>query len=141
MGRVAIEMEVCNGGDETLVRAGHLAADRIRRASLTALVDTGATMLVLPEDVVQRLGLPVVRMVRSRLGNGQIVSSTIYGPARLTVLGRVANLDVMSVPAGAPALLGQVPLELLDFVVDLKNRRLAPNPESPDPAMALMDLL
>jgi len=140
-GRVAEQIEVGNEGDEALVRAGHLRADQVRRVTLTALVDSGATMLVLPEDVIQRLGLPVVRTVRSRLGNGQIVSSTVYGPARLKVLERVANVDVMSVPAGAPALLGQVPLELLDFVVDPKNRRLAPNPESPDPAMALMDLL
>jgi len=28
-----------------------------------------------------------------------------------------------------PNLLGQIPLEYLDFVVDSKNRKLIPNPE------------
>jgi hypothetical protein len=40
-----------------------------------------------------------------------------------------------------PPLLGQIPLESLDFVIDPRNQRLAPNPESPDPEMALMEIL
>lgn len=51
------------------------------------------------------------------------------------------NVDVLSVPVGALALLGQIPLEGLDFVVDPRSQRLAPNPAAPDPAMALVDLL
>ncbi|MGD0089344.1 MAG: retropepsin-like aspartic protease [Planctomycetota bacterium] len=141
MGRVAEVIEVSSGGDEELVQAGYLSPDKVRRETLTALVDTGATMLVLPEDVIQRLGLRVVSTVKARVWNGQVVSSTIYGPAKLKVLGRVVHVDVIGVPAGAPALLGQIPLEGLDFVVDTRNQRLVPNPESPDPAMALVDLL
>jgi predicted aspartyl protease len=141
MGKVAVEIEVRNDGDEALVRAGHLRVDQVRRVTLEALVDTGATMLVLPDDLIQRLGLPVVRAVKSRLANGQIMSSTLYGSAKLTVLGRAVTVDVLGVPAGAPALLGQIPLEGLDFVVDPKGQRLMPNPASPDPAMALVDLL
>jgi len=35
-----------------------------------------------------------------------------------------------------PNLLGQIPLEYLDFVVDSKNRKLIPNPEHGDKQMS-----
>jgi len=141
MGRITQEVVLTNVSDGALVEAGHLAPEKVRKATLTVLVDTGATTLVLPEDVIQRLGIPVVRTVKTRLGNGEVISRILHGPVRLLVLGRVVNVDVLSAPTGVPALLGQIPLEGLDFVIDPRNQRLIPNPESPDPTMALVDLL
>ena len=43
-------------------------------------------------------------------------------------------------PEGMPPLLGQIPLEALDLLIDSKNQRLILNPESPDPEMALVDV-
>lgn len=37
-------------------------------------------------------------------------------------------MDVMEVPNGVPALIGEIPLEHLDFVVDLRNQVLIGNP-------------
>jgi hypothetical protein len=37
-------------------------------------------------------------------------------------------MDVMEVPDDVPPLIGQIPIEHLDFVVDLRNRRLIGNP-------------
>ncbi len=37
-------------------------------------------------------------------------------------------MDVMEVPDGVLALIGQIPLEHLDFVVDLRNQVLVGNP-------------
>ena len=44
----------------------------------------------------------------------------IYGTVRLTVQGRDCPTDVTELPDDCPVLIGQIPLELLDFVVDLK---------------------
>jgi len=139
MGKVVEPIEVWNDQDEGLARAGHLAPNQVRRASLEALVDTGANMLVLPEDIIEKLGLPAVRKVKTRFGDGHVVERTIYGSAKLRVLNREVTVDVLSAPIGVPALLGQIPLEGLDFVVDLKNQRLIPNPAAPDPEMALVE--
>ena len=38
------------------------------------------------------------------------------------------NFDVIEVPESVPNLLGQVPLDGLDLVVDSKGRKLIPNP-------------
>ena len=37
-------------------------------------------------------------------------------------------MDVLEVPDGVPALIGQIPLEYLDFVVDPQSRTLIGNP-------------
>ena len=52
----------------------------------------------------------------------------MYGTVRLTIQGRECVTDVIELPDECPALIGQVPLELLDFVVDMKDRRLIGNP-------------
>jgi hypothetical protein len=58
-----------------------------------------------------------------------ITQMNIYGAARLTVQGRFCTIDVAEVPDDCPVLIGQVPLELLDFVVDPKGQKLIGNPE------------
>jgi hypothetical protein len=44
-------------------------------------------------------------------------------------MDRFCTVDVTEVPDDVPPLIGQIPLEMLDLVVDLRNRRLIGNPE------------
>jgi hypothetical protein len=53
----------------------------------------------------------------------------MYEAAQVTVQDRDCRVDVTEVPADCPVLIGQVPLELLDFVVDPQGRRLIGNPD------------
>jgi len=47
--------------------------------------------------------------------------------------------DALVLPAGTTALIGQIPLEGLDLVVDPKSRDVHVNPASPDgPLMELL---
>ena len=48
---------------------------------------------------------------------------------RLTIQGRECTIDVADVPNDCPVLIGQIPLEMLDFVVDLRKQKLLGNPE------------
>jgi len=52
----------------------------------------------------------------------------VYDAVRLTIQGRDCTMDVMEVPDGTPVLIGQLPLEHLDFVVDLRSHSLIGNP-------------
>jgi hypothetical protein len=47
--------------------------------------------------------------------------------------------DALVEAAGTTPLIGQIPLEALDLIVDPKNREVRVNPASPD--MPLLDLL
>jgi predicted aspartyl protease len=93
-----------------------------------ALVDTGATVLSLPRRYIQQLGLSLVRERVARTVAG-LVKLRIYSVVRLTVQGRDVPTEVCEVPDDCPALIGQIPLEGLDFVVDLSGQKLVGNPE------------
>lgn len=128
MGRVVTEACVENLEDLWAVKRGLLPADQVRRLVVPdALVDTGATLLSLPTRLIQQLGLGWVssKRVTSSLG---LAEAGIYEAVRLTIQGRTCTMDVMEVPDGVPVLIGQLPLEHLDFVVDLRSRALVGNP-------------
>src|SRR5439155_5633527 len=105
-----------------------LPADQARRVTVTdALVDTGATLLSLPSRLIQQLGLAQTstRRVSSSLGTGE---AAMYEAVRLTIQGPSCTMDVLEVPDTVPVLIGQLPLEHLDLVVDLRSRSLIGNP-------------
>lgn len=60
-------------------------------------------------------------------GAGEAIAS-LYDAVRLTVRNRKCTVDVLEVPDNVPVLIGQVPLELLDLVIDPRNRTLTGNP-------------
>jgi len=128
LGRVVTEAKIENLKDLWAVEQGLRSPEEARALTITdALVDTGATLLSLPTELIKRLGLSRVssKRVTSRIG---LAEAAVYDAVRLTIQGRSCTMDVMEVPDGVPALIGQLPLEHLDFVVDLRSRSLIGNP-------------
>ena len=128
MGRVTVEATIENLKDLLEAGEGGRSANEVRRITVpNALIDTGASSLSLPSSLIRALGLTKVstRRTMSSKGPGQ---TDVHAIVRLTIAGRDCSLDVMEVPDGVPVLIGQVPLELLDFVVDPVNQRLIGNP-------------
>jgi len=113
--------------------------DRTKSAEIEAVVDTGATMLVLPEDVVVQLGLERVEEVKVRYANNHVETKQIYGIVTLEMKGRTGNFDVLAEAEGSQPLIGQMVLERLDMVVEPSTRRVIPNPRSPD--MPMVEIL
>jgi len=126
VGKVIVKIKLTNYGD--LVLFNHNATKRKpRQIEVDSLVDTGATRLYLKPSVIKKLGLQRVDAVRSQTSNGEAVRLK-YEPVQLELMGRKENFDVIEVPESVPNLLGQVPLEVLDLVVDNKRQKLIPNP-------------
>lgn len=128
MGRVVVEAKIENVNDLVLARNGHLPESDIRSVTVNdALVDTGATMLALPKRLIGDLGLNSFyeKNAMSSRGLGKV---SVFGPVRLTIQERTCTVDVVELPNEVPTLIGQVPLELMDWVVDPKNQRLIGNP-------------
>ena len=129
MGKVIVSATIENVNDLYNVRTGKLAADQLRRVEVTdAMVDTGATTLSLPKRLIAQLGLFPLRPRAARTAGG-LTTLQVYGTARVVVQGRECTCDVIELPDECPPLLGQVPLELLDFVIDPQGQRLIGNPE------------
>ena len=111
-----------------MVEKGLLPADQVHRIEVSdALVDTGATTLSMPKSLIDQLALIPFRSRVARTSAG-LATFRVYGAVRLTVQGRECQVDVTELPDDSPVLIGQVPLELLDFVVDPANQRLIGNP-------------
>jgi predicted aspartyl protease len=128
MGRVLTEATIENLDDLWDVRKGLKTPEEVRRVIVgDALVDTGATLLSLPQSLIERLGLVQsgIKRVRSSVGPGE---ARLFEAVRLTIQGRSCTMDVLEVPDGVPVLIGQLPLEHLDFVVDLRSHTLIGNP-------------
>lgn len=128
VGRVLVDIHVENADDLSLVALGRLPAAQVRYLDTQALVDTGTTYLSLPTSEIARLGLRPVRKRTARTAAGRLLQQ-IHSAVRVTARGRDCLIEVAEVPDGTPALLGQVPLELMDFWIDMENKRLAGNPE------------
>ncbi|MCY2992123.1 MAG: aspartyl protease family protein [Planctomycetota bacterium] len=127
MGRVLTAATIENVKDLWAVEQGLRRAEDMRRlVVMDALVDTGATLLSLPTRLIQQLGLRKMftKRVTSSLG---VAEAGVYEPVRLTIQGRTCTMDVMEVPDSVPVLIGQLLLEHLDFVVDLRSRSLIGN--------------
>jgi len=110
-----------------------------KSVEVEAVIDTGATMVVLPKDIVEELGLRKMREVKVRYANNKVETKPIYGVVNIELKGRSANLDVLVEEKGSQPLIGQVLLELLDLIVEPKTRKLIPNPASPE--MPMMEIL
>jgi predicted aspartyl protease len=129
MGKVLVTAKIENLMDLYNVEQGRLNDDQVRRVEIAdAVADTGAMMLSLPKSMIERLGLKRHRTRRVRTSGGLIETGSCEA-VRLSVQSRDCTVDVIEVPDDCPVLLGQVPLELMDFVVDPVNRRLVGNPE------------
>lgn len=129
MGKVQVPAVIQNLEDLYKAESGTISADEVRRVEVPdALVDTGAVMLSMPKQLLARLGLKPFRKRTVRTVGG-LVETQLYSGVRLTVQGREFTCDVAEIPDDCPVLIGQIPLEGLDFVVDPNGQRLIGNPE------------
>jgi predicted aspartyl protease len=129
MGKLVVPAKIENLFDVESRERGQLSEHEVRTVTVTdALIDTGATGLLIPKRLLGQLGLRPYRTRRSRTIAG-IVEHRIYTAVRLTVQGRDCLSDVIEVPDDLPVIIGQVPLELMDWVIDLKGLKLIGNPE------------
>ena len=128
MGRVTTPALIENLEDLWMADRGLQTAESVRRVQVEdALVDTGAMILSLPTYVIQQLGLKSTGQKRTMTAGGPRLAS-VFQAVRLHVQDRDCIVEVLEVPDAVPVLIGQVPLEILDFVVDIPNRRLIGNP-------------
>ena len=127
-GKVVVAARVENIGDLHAADQGRLAPDEVRAVEVAdAPVDTGATGLSMPRSMLETLGLKHLRTRKATTSAGP-VDARVFGTARLTIQGRDCPVDITELPDGCPVLIGRIPLEAMDFVVDTPSQRLIGNP-------------
>ena len=106
---------------------------------IEAIIDTGATMSVLPMDLIQKLGLEKIDEVNvryaERYADNSVKRKEVYGWVILEIAGRKAVFDVLAENEGAQPLIGQIVLERLDLIIEPSTKKVIPNPRSPETPM------
>ncbi len=126
VGRFSVDLEIANNDDLALVRRGLLAATEVRRETIRGVVDSGATKLVLPADVVKRLGLPLGKPVKVTYADGRKAKRNRAEEVFVELLGRHGTFTAVVEPGRETALVGAIVLEDLDLLVDCVAQQLVP---------------
>lgn len=130
MGEVKIKINIINAGDEMLFRRGILSEDKIRSQEVVAVVDTGAATSVLTPEVANNLGLQIIRQERAVYAN-EYSENIDIAESIIFQLGERRCVEEPFV-MGSEVLIGQIPLERMDLVVDCNRQQVIPNPKHPD---------
>ncbi|MBI1760765.1 MAG: aspartyl protease family protein [Acidobacteria bacterium] len=131
MGLIRAEIELISVDDLVLHRRGYLPEDKIKRTKVQALVDSGAYMLAVNDQIKTQLDLPVIDNQIAELADGSKVNLEIVGPIEVRFENRRTSVDAMVLPGDAEVLLGSIPMEDMDVLIDPKRQQLIVNPENP----------
>ncbi len=97
---------------------------------LDAKVDSGATMLVLPEAVARELELSFIRKQTVKYANEDTAERDIVGVVEVEIVGRKGWFEAIVEPKKNYALIGAVVMESLDLIIEPRSLGLYPNPRS-----------
>lgn len=124
MGKVTTTITVTNLVDQIMAERGFISADEIRSVTLEdVLVDTGASRLCLPAEIIAQLGLTVAGEVQVKTAVGAR-NVRVFKGVNLSVEGREGTFNCVELPESEDPLLGLIPLEDLGLEPDLLNQRL-----------------
>ena len=100
--------------------------------NVRALVDTGTTYMLVPPSVAAELGFDIEEVVMScvTIADGRRVRCPRIAPIEIRFQDRVCNVDIAVL--GDQCLMGVIPLEAMDLVVDPINERVTPNAKHPE---------
>ena len=132
MGEVHAEMTLENRDDRALFEHEYRKESEVRRTTVDGLVDTGAGTLVLPQNVVERLGLIRRGTVFVTYADERREERPLAGPATVQIGDRSLIMNCIVGPPLSEALIGQMVLEGLDLIADCGNGTLSPrHPDYP----------
>ncbi len=139
MGKIFTTLTITNRIDQSDVKRGFILAEQVRSVSLdNVLVDTGATTLCLPAEIIEKLGLELLREVDVATASG-FQKARIFQDASISLLGRKGTFECLELPGGKDALLGVIPMEMLGIEPDLRNQTLKVLPsESADTYLTIL---
>jgi len=101
-----------------------------------ALADAGSAFLCIPEHVRLQLKLEALEHRDVKLADGSLASYPYVGPIVLRFKNRTGFVGALVL--GDEVLLGAIPMEEMDLVVNPLDRTADVNPESPNIARGIV---
>jgi clan AA aspartic protease len=124
MGHVNTKISLKNHRDTFALKKGLIKEQEIRKATIDVMVDTGATTLIIDEKLFEQLGLDSIAEREITLANDAKETCKVTEPLEIHWEDRFVAMSAVVVKGASEFLLGVLPLEGMDLMVDTVNRRL-----------------
>ena len=132
MGEATVTAKLENAYDRGSFEQGYSDANAVRATRIGVAVDIANAMLMLPETVVQRLGLEVQRSVIVCDADGGRALRPVAGPVTVELCGRSMCTSCIVGPPMSTASVGRIVLLELDLLVGAAPPGLYPrHPDHP----------
>lgn len=125
MGTFMEEITLENIIDRADAERGRINESQVRTLKVEAMPDTGAWTLVINEEIREKLGLDIENEVRSTLADGTAVKYPLTKPVKIQWKNRSTCLPAVVIANAKKVLLGALPLEGMDLIVDPVRQTLA----------------
>ena len=106
--------------------------ERGKTVECEIMVDCGAAELALPVELVERLKLEPLDTIRVDTADGGEHDYRVCGIVELEVQGRRCHVRANELPRGGEPFMGAIPLEEMDWHISPQEKKLLPNPRSPE---------
>lgn len=119
----------------TDLRLSNQSRPDLEEINASALVDTGALHLCIPEHIAMQLQLSPLKQREVQTADGKSHLIDYVGPIKISLLGRECFTGALVM--GNQVLLGAIPMEDMDLIVEPARMRISVNPLSPNIPMSL----
>ena len=124
MGTVYADITLKNVVDEAKAQDGLIREDEVRSITVRAVVDTGASTIVINEEQRQKLGLDKTEERRAKLADGNRVPCWRTKPVAIYWKDRSSACHAVVITKADKVLLGAIPLEGMDLIIHPKTGEL-----------------
>jgi len=131
MGFTYADIKLQNSTEVGMSQSGLLPSEKIRTMEVKALVDSGAMSLVINETIADQLDLKVKDQVAVSLADGSLSKCDLVGPVDVRFKNRITSCLALVLPGADEVLLGVIPMEGMDVMIDPNTQQLILPPERP----------
>ena len=112
------------------IRLSNFSRPELEEIDARALVDSGAVDLCIPRHVANQLRLTKLEEREVTIANGEKLIVDYMAAVKVEVFGRQTVTGALVL--GDQVLLGAIPMESMDVLIDPRRQQLIPNPENPN---------
>lgn len=122
----------------THLRLANQARPDLEEIDAKASVDTGALHLCIPQHIAVQLCLQPLKQREVQIADGKSLLVDYVAPVRISLLGRDCVTGALVL--GDQVLLGAIPMEDMDLIVEPAKQVVTVNPANPNIPLSLAKL-
>ena len=131
MGLIKAKIELVSSNDLALVEEEYIKREDVRQIQIEAFVNTGASMLVINENIKRQLALEVLGRQKAILADGSEKEVEVVGPIEVRFKTRRTTVEALVAPDNSKVLLGTIPIAGMDVVIDTIKQEMRLPPSRP----------